>query len=278
MHTNIKYKDVNFTMCIPPVELHTDYPGGNVQTYIMNKNVWAEDETAILVTILNMSKGVVIDVGANTGYFSFIALSKNCPVISFEPNTVHTPYFMETLKLNNFGADISHHELFVSSSSNEVMFDGWTSYKGICDVSKTYSVKTVSLDSVCSECLFLKVDVEGFEPDVFKSAKNLLSNAKVPYIMFEITYIISDKLDTEQVNMLYSLEEYGYDLYQIDSGYLYNIDNIQSKIKKWEDDYFNYHKKYNPSLLTAGSNVIAIHKSANNPFQNIRGTKNYKIM
>jgi hypothetical protein len=60
---------------------------------------------------------VAIVKGSVRGLHS-IALSKNCPVISFEPNTVHTPYFMETLKLNNFKANVFHHELFVSASSN----------------------------------------------------------------------------------------------------------------------------------------------------------------
>jgi tRNA G37 N-methylase Trm5 len=108
-------------MCIPKAELHNVHPGGNVQSYILKNKVWAEEESKILSKILNLKKGLVLDVGANTGYFSFIALSKGCPVIAFEPNTIHTHYFMETMKLNNFPMDnLTHHELFVSSSKNDI--------------------------------------------------------------------------------------------------------------------------------------------------------------
>jgi len=278
MNIPVLFDDLSFQMYIPEPELHNSYVGGNVQSYLLKHKVWAEEETTILCTILNKNKGLVLDVGANIGYFSFIALSKGCPVIAFEPNPIHTPYFMETMKLNNFPSDkLTHHELFVSSSKNDVEFDGWSAYEGIKDKNKTELVKTISISDVCDECLFLKIDVEGFEPDVFHSAESLLKKKKIPYIMFEITYIIQDNVDTEQVKMLYSLADYGYDLYEIQPKQLIKINDIPTKINTWKNEYFNHHKKHNPSITNAGSNLFAILKNVDIPFRRLRGTENYVL-
>jgi len=278
MNVPVLFEDIKFQMCIPKPELHNSYAGGNVQSYILKNKVWAEEETKILSKILNMKKGLVVDVGANTGYFSFVALSKGCPVIAFEPNTIHTPYFMETMKLNNFSMDkLTHHELFVSSTKNDVEFDGWSAYEGLKDENKTELVKTIAIKDVCDECLFLKIDVEGYEPDAMKSAKSLLENKKISYIMFELTYIIQDEVDTDQVNMLHSLNMYGYDLYEIKPNRLLKINDVSTKINTWRNEYFNTHKKHNPSITNAGSNLFAILKSATNPFTRLNGSENYVL-
>ena len=276
MKVPVLFEDVDFQMSIPTPDLFDSYPGGNLQSYVLKNKVWAEDETKIMSTILNLKKGLVLDVGANTGYFSFIALSKGCPVIAFEPNTIHTPYFMETMALNNFPMDkLTHHELFVSSTKSDIMFDGWSAYEGIVNENNTQSTKTIAIKDVCDECLFLKIDVEGYEPDVIKSAKPLLEKEKIPYIMFEVTYIVSDKVDAEQVNILHSLLMYNYDIFEIQTDMLIPIKSIKNKINKWSDEYFNHHKKHNPLIRNAGSNLLAIHKSAKNPFKKLDGSENY---
>jgi len=278
MNVQVLFEDINFQMCIPKAESHNVHPGGNVQSYILKNKVWAEEESKILSKILNLKKGLVLDVGANTGYFSFIALSKGCPVIAFEPNTIHTPYFMETMKLNNFPMDnLTHHELFVSSSKNDIAFDGWSAYEGVKNKYKNETVKTIAINDVCDECLFLKIDVEGYEPDVLKSAESLLENKKIPYIMFEITYIIQNEVDIAQVNMLHFLHKYGYDLYEIQPNCLLKINDVSIKINKWKNEYFNTHKKHNPYITNAGSNLLAILKSATNPFTKLNDTENYVI-
>jgi len=270
MDISISHNDVNFIMSIPVPELHNTYPGGNVQSHILDHKVWATDETSILSTILNTKKGLVVDVGANTGYFSFIALSKGCRVISFEPNTIHTPYFMKTLELNNFNKEyISHYEYFVSSSDKEILFDGWSAYDGIVNKDNSKYVKTIALKDICNECLFLKIDVEGFEPDVLKSAAPLLEYGKIDYIMFEITYIINNRIDNNQCDMLNSLVTYGYDIFEIVAGKIIRISDISQKLATWNEEYFNTHKKYNPSLTSAGSNLFAIYKTAVNPFNKL---------
>lgn len=270
MEVQVKYNDINFTMYIPTLDILESYPGANVQKYILENNVWAEEETSILSKILNKTNGVVIDVGANTGYFSFIALSKGARVYSFEPNTIHTPYFMKTIEINNFPKEkLSHYEKFVSSSKDDVLFDGWSAYDGIVNVNNTQLTKTIALKDVCDECLFLKIDVEGFEPDVIQSATPLLENGKISYIMFEITYIVNNSVDKKQVEMLNLLTKYGYNLFEIVPKKIIRINNISQKVEIWANEYYNHHKKCNPLLTSAGSNIFAIYKTSVNPFNKL---------
>jgi FkbM family methyltransferase len=269
MDTPVSFQDVNFLMHIPKEESFDSFPGGNVQKCIFEEKVWAKEETSILSTILNLfKKGVVVDIGANTGYFSFIALSKGCEVIAVEANKVHTPYFMKTMALNNFPMEkLTHYEMFVSSSKKDVAFDGWTGHEKILNTDNNIElVKTIALEDICDECLFLKIDVEGFEPDVIKSAGSLISEGKIPYIMFEISYIIDNEVDIKQIDMLEKLNEYGYNLYEICSEHLSKINSISEKVSYWNDDYFNNHKKHSPELKFGGANLLAVHKNASNPF------------
>jgi FkbM family methyltransferase len=278
MISPVRFKNVYFDMFIPDIELHTDYPGANVQSYILKNNVWAIDESIIMDKILKHQKGLVIDVGANTGYFSFIGLINKCKVIAIEPNVIHTNYFNKTIEINNFPKNnIKHLEKFVSYKKEDCIFDGWSGNEHILKKDKVSLVKTISLDEICNECYFLKIDVEGAEPDVIQSAKNLIQNQKIKYIMFELTYIINNKVDDKNVNMLFLLNQYGFKLYEINNNTLIYIDNIKTKINQLSHEYFNHHKIVDPNIFNGGSNLLAIHKSAKNIFKNIKNTNNFYI-
>jgi FkbM family methyltransferase len=269
MITDVDFSNIKFKMCIPHSSIHNNYFGGNVQSEILYNKVWAKDETQIMNKILSKKKGKVIDVGANTGYFTFIGLIHNCPVIAIEPNKIHTQYFNKTIEINNFSKDnILHLECFVSIKQEKCSFDGWTGNDKLLltSISPTVMVDTVSLDSICDECLFLKIDVEGNEPDVIKSARRLLENEKINYIMFEITYIINNKVDNENIEMLNMLKKYGFTLYEIIPNILNEITNITNKVNQWEYEYFNCHQKANPSITCGGTNILAIHNKSENIF------------
>jgi len=279
MITDVEFKDVTFKMCIPEKHLHHEYHGGNVQSSIMNSKVWALDESLIMHKILKHQKGTVVDIGANTGYFSFIGLINKCKVIAIEANPIHTTYVNKTMELNKFSTANFHHlERFVSSKQEDCLFDGWSGNDNLISKTNELSmVKTIALQDICSECLFLKIDVEGNEPDVLQSAIKLLDQEKIKYIMFEITYIMKDVIDSKNVEMLAMLKYYGFELYEIQPNILIKITNIQQKVNKWNYEYFNDHKRANPSITNAGSNILAIHKNAENIFKPIPNTENFHI-
>ena len=68
---------------------------------------------------------------------------------------------------------------------------------------------------------------------------------------------------------------YNYDIFEIQPNMLIPIKSIENKINKWSDEYFNHHKKHNPLIRNAGSNLLAIHNTAKNPFKKLNGSENY---
>jgi FkbM family methyltransferase len=280
MEVLVESNNLRFQMFIPDVNIHESYPGGNVQMEIMKNKVWAVDETNIMNKILQRQKGLVIDVGANTGYFSFIGLKNGCQVVAIEPNPIHSQYFYKTIEINNFNPEmITHLEMFVSTQKKDYIFDGWTGNDKLIshNANDLYQVKTIGLNDICSDCLFLKIDVEGNEPDVIRSASSLLENNKIKYIMFELTYMMNNAVDSENVEMLEILINHGFTLFEIEPNILKEISDIQTKVAKWEHEYFNHHQKINPNISNAGCNILAIHVSAENIFKKIKNTNNFYI-
>ena len=139
-----------------------------------------------------------IDVGANLGDFIDYTIlyskkfNKKLFADAFEPNTfcfkiLKNKYAnSKNIRLNNYA---------VSDSMKEKVLYYDSDYSGSSSLVKSSShqndykemkIKTISLDKYCNEEIdLLKVDVEGFELNVFKSASNLISDGKIKNIIFE---------------------------------------------------------------------------------------------
>lgn len=77
------------------------------------------------------------------------------------------------------------------SALGDVSYDGWNVQegKGKKPMNFTYTKETVSLDSFVNRpVLYMKVDVEGWEPSVFASAKKTFRQFRPRFMYFEVTY------------------------------------------------------------------------------------------
>ena len=249
-----------YDMDIPELE-DKSYPGWNVQEHIKRVGYWAAAESYIMCKVLEENKGVVLDIGANTGYFTLLGLAMGCSVISVEASPVHYYYLKQSLELN--GWDCKYVNAFVSDLKENVDFDGWSGKKGVMHDGNVVKCGTVAMKDLCPNgALFTKIDVEGAEPDVLRSARPLLKEGKFDYIMFEITYVVHGEIDKEQIQMLRDLVEDGFVLYDILERDLRLIGNIDSYVDfYWWKEYKNCHLKACPGLQFAGTNILAVHKS-----------------
>lgn len=155
----------------------------------------------------------VIDVGANVGAISALALSyvgSRGKVISFEP----VPYYFEFLKLlrdNNKAYDLIVNQCALGEKNYRSNIDisgignvGWNTmvpnFMLPEDVKETIEVEVKSLDEyLLQENLynidFIKVDTEGYEFKVLKGLqKYFKSNCKKPIIFCEIAPKAYDRL------------------------------------------------------------------------------------
>lgn len=121
-------------------------------------------------------EGIVVDLGANVGAFTMLALASNkaCKVIAVEPNTEFNKLFLQQIAYNNFSERVKLQRFFIGSFSsiqkemlltNESKDAQFINQKEFIELNKFNRID------------FLKCDIEGSEFD-FISDTSLLEITK----------------------------------------------------------------------------------------------------
>jgi FkbM family methyltransferase len=144
----------------------------------------------------------VVDIGANVGYFGLLAASLGHTVLMFEPMALNRAIVRTSMCMNPkmgkkimlFPYGVGEPALCTLISAETNVGDGHTK----CDPGYTLDqegyvdrgrIQIVPLESVISsevQIFFLKIDVEGFELRVMKTARNLLAQGNVAFILTEV--------------------------------------------------------------------------------------------
>jgi FkbM family methyltransferase len=150
--------------------------------------------------IANIAKvgGLMIDVGANYGYYSCIwsATNSRNRVIAFEASPRNLSPLKHNLIRNGLENQVDVHELCVGKESGTLLFDlgpneqsGWG---GLTVHNKMTSIEVlvVSLDEIFlksehEHINLLKIDTEGADTWVLQSAEKLLQQHRITHIFFE---------------------------------------------------------------------------------------------
>ncbi|MBU0878489.1 MAG: FkbM family methyltransferase [Candidatus Omnitrophica bacterium] len=162
----------------------------------MAQGIFEPKETALIRKILG-EVDVLVNVGANVGYYCCHALSMGKQVIAFEPIQRNLRYLCQNIRINGW----SGVEIYPIALSNDVglveIYGGDTGgsvVKGWAGVSENYAtvVPTSTMDVVLGERLkgkkvLVLVDVEGAEKMVLEGAAKMLTNEPKPIWLVEIT-------------------------------------------------------------------------------------------
>ena len=200
-----------------------------------------EHDRALLraMTRLVRPGDVVFDVGAHVGEISVPAARLCGPsgkVFAFEPVAESCARLRENLKLN--GCENIHVEpLAVGERAGTVQmnvfpaaYSAWNSmgrpvYAGADNVpvatSTRVDVPCTTLDEFCESkgierVEFLKVDVEGYECEVFRGAARMLRERRIETICFEISQIPLKGAGRTAREVFLALETAGYTTYSYD--------------------------------------------------------------
>jgi len=141
--------------------------------------------------------GTAVDVGANVGYYA-LALARcvgaEGRVHAFEPDPSLAAHLERHLKINGLsqrqavGALDGQADFYRADEQNR----GSGTLIPYPDLEhKTFPVEVVTLDAFCGDhgilrIDFLKVDVEGAEPDVIRGATGLLDRAAIRHLLVEL--------------------------------------------------------------------------------------------
>jgi FkbM family methyltransferase len=166
--------------------------GGNVA---MEQGTFEPIETAIIRNMLK-DVDVVVNVGANIGYYCCHALSMGKKVIAFEPIDRNLRYLYKNLKANNYSGT----EIFPIALSNSIgvleIYGGNTGasvVKGWAGIQEEYVtlVPSSTMDIVLGDRLKGKkvlviVDIEGAEKWMLEGATKMLSSDPKPIWLVEV--------------------------------------------------------------------------------------------
>jgi FkbM family methyltransferase len=203
------------------------YISGTVHAHTHPWDVFIWDlMSRILISHDKNDNKVVLDVGANIGYFSLMAASLGCKVISIEPMSRNVAKLISSIKKNkmqeyitvyqNVAAPISKGMVFLTETHQQNQGNGKITVK---DLSKTqiydsygidYVYNIALSDVVDSDVYFMKIDVEGFETFVLDGCYKLLCKNKIPFITMEVSEDTKRNLMCSIMKMLQTMQALGY--------------------------------------------------------------------
>ena len=248
---NLPFK-TKFKICIPDTNIYI--AGNNVVDSLRKYKYWSWKESYIIYLSSKLTNTFTfVDVGAQIGYFTFLAHYLGATnIISIEPNKEHDKYFNATN--NQYSTSKIKRYNYLISEKEEILFDGWTAHPDSVHKSDAEIYKCTTLDNICKNgCFFLKIDVEGLEPDVIKSAKIGIEKKLYPNILLEM--MLPNK---QYIEMLEFLDSNNYYFFYIDDSYGNNINTLG----QWFD--ITHFKNWKTTKI--GFNILATLNKSMYPF------------
>ena len=164
---------------------------------LMQSGQFEPEETRIVQEMLG-DVDVLINIGANIGYYCCIAMERKKRVVAFEPLPKNLEFLMQNITLNGMENSIEIFPLALGSSSGIAKFFGGGTGASLIEGWAGQSEEQVTLVPVSTldivlgnrmqgtRCLIL-IDVEGSELAMLQSASKMLSNLPRPIWLVEIS-------------------------------------------------------------------------------------------
>lgn len=168
--------------------------------------------------------GLMIDVGANYGYYSCLWAGANTlnKVIAFEASPQNIAPLQKNIVNNKLEYRVKIHELALGKEVGSLPFsfmsDRQTGWGGLTLEKQinTVEVPVITLDRYMKDNYpeqiinLLKIDTEGADTWVLKGAKNLLKEHKIKHILFEENIVRMTSLGIETGEAQKLLKKYNY--------------------------------------------------------------------
>ena len=193
--TNATYIGNNTVLLMNSLDykMYVDGRDIGIASHLIMEGIWEHWISNAIKT--DMRGAVVVDVGANFGWYSLLAAKAEARhVYAFEANPNLAKHLKNTVQVNGLGGKVDVHAVAVSDCEEQVELDVFTEWSGGGSAlfrqekpDETHTVSSVTLDKALKDVgskfegapWVVKVDVEGFEPRVVLGAKELLSKHQV---------------------------------------------------------------------------------------------------
>lgn len=171
-----------------------------------------EDELVILEKFLDKDS-VFLDVGANIGTITVPMAKISKEVLAFEPVAENLALLEENLKLNNV-SNVTVFPIALGSEHGSVQLEAQDAADaGTYSIRGEGDIPLVPLDSIPCSPTLIKMDVEGYEIDVLKGARETIKKHR-PVIFFEINLKETRKRHDWWLTAVESeIKSHGYSIY-----------------------------------------------------------------
>jgi FkbM family methyltransferase len=168
---------------------------------------------------------VVVDIGANIGYYTLIAarlLRKSGIVYAFEPERSNYELLVKNIRINNFSNVVSINKAASNKNGETELFLDKTgsgghsfSQSNTTETAGSAHIETISLDSFFENTIrntrvdLIKIDAQGAEGLIIEGAEKILENNDVRIIM-EFAPECLRRVGTDPNLLLRKLESLGF--------------------------------------------------------------------
>ena len=206
---------------------------------LINNGIWEEKITEKYIRLLNKldKNDLILDVGANLGYYSIIAASHGYEVYAFEPFEKNYDKFYSSILLNSYHKNIKLFKNIVSNKSHEkkslnIVPGPIVNYGCITVDDKEGNIETIAIDdlNIKKNIDILKIDVEGYEYEVIEGLKNLILNNQVKNIIIEC----SPKF--RNIEYYFKIIKF----LILNSYYIYDFNNNQFTFEEFKNDLIKF--------------------------------------
>ena len=189
--------------------------------------------------VINKNNYLVLDVGANDGWFSKVMLrfSSKCRILAFEPlPTQHNNLELLKKKYPHF----KYKDLAIGDKNEKIQIkeyesSGLSSIKNISPnysyntqyfstaVKNIFDVECVTLDSLShlfpGENIVLKIDTQGFEMEVLKGSEQLFQRKAIKYIIIECSSLKKYEGQSLAEELISHITAKGFEIFDINPFY-----------------------------------------------------------
>lgn len=175
---------------------------------------------------------IVVDVGAHVGLFTIPLAKKVEHVYAIEPNKVSRGFLEQNIVDNGVASKVTVFPFVITNSKknflqSENLPNAETQYRE--NNSDQEGVLGNSLDTVVDKVDFIKIDVEGMEPEVLQGSSSLVDKWK-PFIFIEINNkALSDhKYKRSDIECFFKKKKYN--MYRVEDSKMHKLFSLNQSI------------------------------------------------
>lgn len=185
-----------------------------------------QEEVAVIESMLQ-SVPVFVDVGANIGFYTCLALKMGKRVIAVEPKRSNLDLLYRNMTINQWeNVEVypvgltdrpGLRRIYGATGTAASLLKGWAGHsEKICEVIPTTTLDVILQGSALdNEAIFVKIDVEGFEYFVLKGALKTLSRVRQTSWLVEICLneYHPDELNSHYLETFVLMWDHGYEAF-----------------------------------------------------------------